>query len=69
MIDDALIETDTKRQATQYGEIQTYYADMMPSIQPFSEVVDSCRLHGRTSRAWRLIRPGRPDLSTVTKAR
>lgn len=68
MIDDALIETDTKRQATRYGEIQTYYADMMPSIQPFSEVVDS--VASRADIKGLALNPSwSTDLSTITKAR
>ena len=41
MIDDALIETDKTPGNQDYGEIQTYIEKMVPSIQPFSEVVDS----------------------------
>ena len=68
MIDDALVESDTKRQATQYGEIQTYYADMMPSIQPFSEVVDS--VASRADIKGLALNPSwSTDLSAVTKAR
>ena len=41
MIDSALVETDKEKQAKDYSEIQTYIEQVVPSIQQFSEVVDS----------------------------
>ena len=41
MIDSALVETDKEKQAKDYSEIQTYIDQVVPSIQQFSEVVDS----------------------------
>ncbi|MGK6314753.1 ABC transporter substrate-binding protein [Neorhizobium sp. DT-125] len=41
MIDAALVETNREKQTEDYEDIQVYYADMVPAIQPFSEVVDS----------------------------
>ncbi|CDN49702.1 ABC transporter substrate-binding protein [Neorhizobium galegae] len=41
MIDDALVEGNKDKQIKEYQDIQAYYAEMVPAIQPFSEVVDS----------------------------
>ncbi|CZT36709.1 ABC transporter substrate-binding protein [Rhizobium sp. 9140] len=41
MVDAALVETDKAKQVKDYEAIQTYYADVVPAIQPFAEVVDS----------------------------
>ena len=41
MVDAALVETDKDKQVKQYQDIQTYYADVVPAIQPFAEVIDS----------------------------
>jgi peptide/nickel transport system substrate-binding protein len=41
MIDDALVEGNKDKQIKDYEAIQNYYADMVPAIQPFAEVVDS----------------------------
>ena len=41
MIDEALVEGNRDKQTQRYQAIQNYYADMVPAIQPFSEVVDS----------------------------
>ena len=47
MIDDALIESSKDKQAKDYGDIQTYIEQAVPSIQPFSEVVELSGLSGR----------------------
>lgn len=68
MIDDALIETDTKRQVTRYGDIQSYYAQIVPAIQPFSEVIDS--VASRADIKGLVLNPSwSTDLSTIMKAR
>ena len=41
MVDAALVEPDKAKQVKDYEAIQTYYADVVPAIQPFAEVVDS----------------------------
>jgi peptide/nickel transport system substrate-binding protein len=41
MVDEALIEGNKDKQLKNYQDIQSYYAEMVPAIQPFSEVVDS----------------------------
>ena len=41
MVDEALIEGNKDKQLKSYQDIQSYYAEMVPAIQPFSEVVDS----------------------------
>lgn len=41
MIDDALVETDKNKQVKDYEDIQRYYEEVVPAIQPFSEVIDS----------------------------
>ena len=46
-IDAALVETDPAKQATMYEDIQKQVEEMVPSIQPFSEVLDFGRLPRR----------------------
>ncbi|HEY5820131.1 MAG TPA: ABC transporter substrate-binding protein [Mesorhizobium sp.] len=68
LIDNALIETDKTVQAKDYGEIQTYIEKEVPSIQPFSEVVDS--VAARADIKGLALNPSwSTDLSVVTKSR
>jgi len=68
MIDDALVETDKGTQIKKYGDIQTYYADVVPAIQPFSEVVDSVAM--RKDIAGLQLNPSwSTQLRTVSKSR
>ncbi|TCL73834.1 ABC transporter substrate-binding protein [Rhizobium sp. BK251] len=41
MVDAAQVEGDKNVQTKLYGDIQAYYADLVPAIQPFSEVIDT----------------------------
>jgi len=68
MIDAALIESNKDAQIKQYGDIQTYYADLVPAIQPFSEVVDSVGM--RADIKGLALNPSwSTQLRTVTKDR
>ncbi|MDE1158191.1 MAG: ABC transporter substrate-binding protein [Neorhizobium sp.] len=68
MIDEAVVETDHDKQIKEYQDIQTYYADMMPAIQPFSEVVDSVGY--RSDVKGLVLNPSwSTQLRTVTKSR
>jgi peptide/nickel transport system substrate-binding protein len=41
MIDKALIEPDQATQIKDYEAVQNRFEELVPSLQPFSEVVDS----------------------------
>ncbi|HEV7317213.1 MAG TPA: ABC transporter substrate-binding protein, partial [Ensifer sp.] len=41
MIEEALVERDAAKQAKLYGGVQTYMDELVMSIQPFSEVIDT----------------------------
>ena len=68
MIDEALVEANPEAQVKKYEEIQTYYADMVPAIQPFAEVVDSVGFRADI-RGLELNASWSTELRTVTKER
>ena len=68
MIDDALIEGNKEKQIKDYEAIQTYYADMVPALQPFSEVVDSVGFRADV-KGLQLNPSWSTQLRTVTKDR
>ncbi len=68
MIDDALVEGNKDKQVKDYEAIQTYYADMMPALQPFSEVVDSVGFRADI-KGLQLNPSWSTQLRTVTKER
>ncbi|GHC72062.1 ABC transporter substrate-binding protein [Limoniibacter endophyticus] len=67
MIIDALLEKNHEQQAKKYEEIQVYYEDMIPAIQPFSEVVDTAAY--RTDVKGLVVNPWITRFETVTKDR
>lgn len=67
MIEDALLITDRKEQVAAYEEIQTYYEEMIPALQPFSEVVVTAAF--RDDVEGLTVDPWRTDLGDVTKNR
>lgn len=68
MIDSALVEGDKEKQTKDYQDIQTYYADMVPAIQPFAEVVDSVGYRADI-KGFELNPSWSTQLRTVTKDR
>lgn len=67
MIEAALLEQDDAKQTADYEAIQTYYDQIIPSIQPFSEVVDSAAY--RTDVEGLIVNPWISRFETVTKNR
>ncbi|MEK1871156.1 MAG: ABC transporter substrate-binding protein, partial [Rhizobium altiplani] len=68
MIDAAQVEADKTAQTKLYGDIQAYYADLVPAIQPFSEVVDTVGV--RADIKGLTLNPSwSTQLRTVTKER
>jgi peptide/nickel transport system substrate-binding protein len=68
MVDDALVEADKDKQIKDYEAIQTYFAETVPAIQPFSEVVDSVGF--RADIKGLVLNPSwSTQLRTVTKDR
>jgi peptide/nickel transport system substrate-binding protein len=68
MIDAAQVEGDKTAQTKLYGDIQGYYADLVPAIQPFSEVVDTVGV--RADIKGLALNPSwSTQLRTVTKER
>lgn len=68
MVDDALVEPVKDKQVKDYEAIQNYYAEIVPSIQPFSEVVDSVGYRADL-RGLALNPSWSTQLRTVTKQR
>ena len=67
-IDAALVETDTAKQEGMYHGIQEQLEEIVPSIQPFSEVLDSVGY--RADIAGFALNPSwGTDLGAITKAR
>lgn len=67
MIEDALLIADRTEQVAAYEEIQNYYADMIPAIQPFSEVVVTAAF--REDVEGLTVDPWRTDFGDVSKNR
>lgn len=67
MIEDALLIADRTEQVAVYEEIQNYYADMIPAIQPFSEVVVTAAF--REDVEGLTVDPWRTDFGDVSKSR
>lgn len=67
MIVDALLEQDDAKQATDYEGIQNYIEEIVPAIQPFSEVVDTAAY--RTDVEGLIVNPWITRFETVTKNR
>ncbi|MDH2327794.1 ABC transporter substrate-binding protein [Cereibacter sp. SYSU M97828] len=67
MIVDALLEQDDAQQAKDYEEIQVYIEDVVPSILPFSEVVDTAAY--RDDIEGLVVNPWITRFETVTKNR
>ncbi|NMN70775.1 peptide/nickel transport system substrate-binding protein [Rhizobium sp. 57MFTsu3.2] len=68
MIDAAQVEGDKTAQTKLYGDIQAYYANLVPAIQPFSEVVDTVGV--RADIKGLALNPSwSTQLRTVTKER
>lgn len=68
MIDAALVESDQETQVAMYHEIQEKIATVVPSIQPFSEVLDSVGY--RADLEGFVLNPSwGTDLGAITKAR
>lgn len=67
MIEDALLISDRTEQVAAYEEIQNYYADMIPAIQPFSEVVVTAAFRDDVDGL--VVDPWRTDFGDVTKTR
>jgi peptide/nickel transport system substrate-binding protein len=68
MVDAALVEPNKDKQIKDYETIQNYYADMVPAIQPFSEVVDSVGFRADV-KGLALNPSWSTQLRTVTKER
>jgi peptide/nickel transport system substrate-binding protein len=67
-IETALIEPDKAKQTKMYEDIQTRYAEIVPAIQPISEVVDSLAYRSDVQNL--VINPAwSTDLSVVSKGR
>ena len=67
-IDAALVETDPAKQKADYEAIQERIAEVVPSIQPFSEVLDSVAY--RADLEGFVLNPSwGTDLGAITKAR
>jgi peptide/nickel transport system substrate-binding protein len=68
MIETALVEPDQAKQETLYEQIQERYEDIVPAIQPISEVTDSIAFRADVENL--VINPAwSTDLSVVTKSR
>lgn len=67
MIEDALLIAERDEQVAAYEEIQNYYADMIPSIQPFSEVVVTAAY--RDDVEGLAVDPWRTDFGDISKNR
>ncbi|MDS9467459.1 ABC transporter substrate-binding protein [Paracoccus sp. MBLB3053] len=67
MIEDALLERDAAKQKADYEAIQTYMDETVPSIIPFSEVVDSAAF--RSDVHGLVVNPWLTRFETVTKER
>ncbi|MGU3576574.1 ABC transporter substrate-binding protein [Brucellaceae bacterium C25G] len=67
MIIAALLEKDQAKQAQAYQEIQNYYEEIIPSIQPFSEVVDTAA-YGTDIKGL-IVNPWITRFETITKDR
>ena len=67
-IEAALIEPDNAKQTKMYEDIQIRYDDIVPAIQPISEVVDSLAYRSDVQNL--VINPAwSTDLSVVSKGR
>ena len=67
-IDAALVEKDASKQKAAYEAIQEQIAEVVPSIQPFSEVLDSVAY--RADLQGFVLNPSwGTDLGAITKAR
>jgi peptide/nickel transport system substrate-binding protein len=67
-IDAALVEADPEKQAAMYQAIQERLEEIVPSIQPFSEVLDSVAY--RADLEGFVLNPSwGTDLGAITKAR
>lgn len=67
MIEAALIDRDTESQTKAYEEIQIYYEQVVPAIQPISEVVDTAAYRKDVENLH--ISPWMTRFETVTKNR
>lgn len=67
MIIDALLEKNHDQQVKDYQDIQTYYEAMVPTIIPFSEVVDTAAF--RDDIKGLIVNPWITRFETVTKDR
>ncbi|NTJ43557.1 ABC transporter substrate-binding protein [Agrobacterium larrymoorei] len=67
MIEDALVERDQAKQAKAYEDIQHYMDDVVISIQPFSEVIDTAGF--RSDVKGLIVSPWVTRFEEVTKER
>ena len=67
-VDAALVETDPAKQAAMYQGIQERIEEVVPSIQPFSEVLDSVAYRADLE-GFALNPSWGTDLGAITKAR
>lgn len=67
MIEDALVERDSAKQAKAYEDIQAYMDEVVLSIQPFSEVVDTAAY--RSDVKGMIVSPWYSRFEVVTKER
>ncbi|WP_416409052.1 ABC transporter substrate-binding protein [Agrobacterium rosae] len=67
MIEQALVERDTAKQAKAYADIQAYMDELVISIQPFSEVVDTAAY--RSDVKGMIVSPWYSRFEVVTKER